>query len=86
MDETKKTEKTEPEAKPVAARKVKVGDKVHIVHADGKTHLDAKVIDLRKDGTIDVELMYRGGLMEIHSSPCDPTGTKPDCWHFPEAE
>jgi hypothetical protein len=67
-------------------REPKPGDQVHLVHAN-KTHIDA-VVDRfnRADNTVDLTFSDAGIETRITRSPFDPTGTKPDSWHFVEAQ
>jgi hypothetical protein len=73
------------DAKP---RTVKKGDAVHVVKADGKTHLDAEVTAVRGGDKQLIDIRFRCGSdvedTVITSAPFDETGKQPDSWHFPE--
>ncbi len=65
---------------PVAP-KVSKGTKVNVVTAKGE-HVAAEVTNVRKENLVDLVFDFNGEEVTITSSPLDPSGTKPDSWHF----
>jgi hypothetical protein len=66
-------------------RRVKPGDRVHLltVH-DG--HVPADVMSVGQGNTVTLWCRLPNGEdLTIGDAPFDPTGTKPDSWHWPES-
>jgi hypothetical protein len=61
------------------AEKFQAGSRAIVCGAHGQP-IDADIIRVRPDGTADLVLMHNGQEMEIHKSPRDDSGTKPDSW------
>ena len=62
-------------------RKPKPGDSVKAVLASG-AFVDAEVITVHSDTAVDLSFDDRGSDVRITKSPYDPTGKRPDSWHF----
>ncbi|MCC6425125.1 MAG: hypothetical protein IT447_16750 [Phycisphaerales bacterium] len=59
--------------------KVKVGDEVELVAADGRP-LAAIVTAVHAPELIDLEAQYKGEELIITRSPLDESGVRPDSW------
>lgn len=64
-------------------RNIARGSAVSVVSARGE-HIEARVISYSADKQLlEVEFEYQGETQRITKSPYDPSGTKPDSWHWP---
>lgn len=52
----------------------------------GGAHAPADVVGVDRAGLVKFWFTHNGADVEISGSPYDPTGTKPDSWHWAEAD